>query len=339
MPIKTKLIILLMAFTLVPLVLFGALVFSRAKDILKTVRMAQLNNSADFKKDKIEAFFQERQADLSSAQDFRNIRRNLPVLNARQRNSADPAYVKARNELDDQLKTFQQAYGYLDVMLTDARGTVVYVSNNEHSAAQLGKPLQNRKFFEEGKKGIYFTDVFFGMEEDRRVEMIGIAPIRDLQGAFIGTVAIEIDMVPIFKFIQDTTGLGTTGEALIARKEGDEILFLSPLRHDPNAALTKVVSLQEKIAVPAIKAAQGENGSGITYDYSGNEVLGSWRYIPFLRWGLVTKIDASEAFAPVRKLLVLVISIGVFIVFFGALAAVADLQNGHRTDTVFAKRR
>ncbi len=257
MPIKTKLIILLMAFTLVPLVLFGSLVFSRAKDILKTVRMAQLNNSADFKKDKIEAFFQERQADLSSAQDFRNIRRNLPVLNARQRDSTDPAYVKAKKDLDDQLKTFQQASGYLDVMLTDARGTVVYASNNEHSAAQLGKPFQNRTFFEEGKKGIYFTDVFFGMEEDRRAEMIGIAPVRDLQGAFIGTVAIEIDMVPIFKFIQDTTGLGTTGEALIARKEGDQILFLSPLRHDPNAALKKVVSLQETDRGPGDKSGPG----------------------------------------------------------------------------------
>ena len=94
---------------------------------------------------------------------------------------------------------------------------------------------------------------------------------------------------------------------------------MSPLQHDPNAALMKVVSLQEKIAVPAIKAAGGENGSGITYDYHGEEVLAAWRYIPFLRWGLVTKIDASEVFAPVRKLLVLVISIGIFIVFFGRL--------------------
>jgi signal transduction histidine kinase len=81
--------------------------------------------------------------------------------------------------------------------------------------------------------------------------------------------------------------------------------------------------LQEKIAVPAIKAAQGENGSGITYDYYGEEVLAAWRYIPSLRWGLVAKIDASEVFAPVRKLRTLVISVGIFIVFIGALAALA----------------
>ena len=323
MSFKTKLIILLIAFTLVPLVLFGTVVFSQARNILKTVRMAQLDTIADLKKDKIETFFQEREGDVRSAQDFRNIRRNIPVLSARQRNIADPAYMRAKKELDDQLQTFEQSYGYIDVMLLDARGKVIYVSSAEHSIAQLGKPLHDSKFFEEGKKGIYFTDIFFSTVEGRRVEMIGIAPVRDVQGAFVGAVALEIDMVPIFKFIQDTTGLGTTGEALIARKEGNQILFLSPLEHDPTPALKKVVSLQEKIAVPAIKAAQGENGSGITYDYHGEEVLAAWRYIPSLRWGLVTKIDTSEVFAPARKLRSLVISVGIFIVLIGALVALA----------------
>ena len=323
MPLKSKLILLFLAFTLVPLVLFGTIVFSQARNILQTVRTAQLDTIADLKKDKIETFFQEREADIRSAQDFRNIRMNLPVLSTHGGDRTSRAYGRAKKELDEQIKTFQLSYGYMDVMLLDPRGKVVYVSNNEHAAAQLGKPLQNRKFFEEGRKGIYFTDVFFGTEGNRRVEMIGIAPVHDLQGAFVGAVALEIDMAPIFKFIQDTTGLGTTGEALIARKEGNATVFLSPLQHDPNAALKRVVSLQEKIAVPAIKAAQGENGSGITYDYHGEEVLAAWRYIPFLRWGLVTKIDASEVFAPVRKLRVLVISVGIFIVLIGALAALA----------------
>jgi PAS domain S-box-containing protein len=323
MPLKSKLIFLFFAFTLIPLVLFGAIVFSQARNILKTVRMAQLDTIADLKKDKIETFFQEREADVRSAQDFRNIRTNLPVLSTHAGDRTAPAYVQAKKSLDDQMKTFQESYGYLDVMLLDPLGKVVYASNDEHSAVQLGKPLHDKKFFEEGKKGIYFTDVFFDTEGDRHVEMIGIAPVRDLQGGFVGAVALEIDMAPIFKFVQDTTGLGTTGEALIARKEGNETLFLSPLQHEPNAALKKVVSLQEKIAVPAIKAAGGENGSGITYDYHGEEVLAAWRYMPFLRWGLVTKIDASEVFAPVRKLRVLVIFIGIFIVLIGALVALA----------------
>jgi len=309
MPLKSKFILLFFAFTLIPLVLFGAIVFSQARNILRTVRTAQLDAIADLKKDKIETFFQERVADVRSAQAFRNIRTNLPVLSAYAGDRTAPAYVQAKKALDDQMKTFQQAFGYLDVMLLDDRGNVVYTGNDGHSVVELDLPLRNRKVFEEGKKGIYFSDVFFGMEGDRRIEMIGTAPIRDLRGAFVGAIVLEIDMAPIFKFIQDATGLGTTGEALIVRQKGKETLFLSPLRHDPNAALVKVVSLREKIALPAIKAAKGENGSGISYDYRGEEVLAAWRYIPYLRWGLVTKIDASEVFAPVGQLLTVIICV------------------------------
>jgi hypothetical protein len=48
--------------------------------------------------------------------------------------------------------------------------------------------------------------------------MYCVAPVKGLSGKFIGEVVTEIDMGPIYSFIQDNTGLGETGEALIARK-------------------------------------------------------------------------------------------------------------------------
>jgi signal transduction histidine kinase/HAMP domain-containing protein len=55
-------------------------------------------------------------------------------------------------------------------------------------------------------------------------------------------------------------------------------------------------------------------------------VLAAWRYIPFLRWGLVTKIDAAEVFAPVRKLQTIVLVVGIGIVLLGAFAALAIVR-------------
>ncbi len=321
MSFKTRLFYLLIAFAFLPLVLFGTIFFSRTKATLKTVRTAQLDIVADLKKDKIESFYLERQADIQAALKFQVIRRNLPILSRYARNRTDPAYVKARHELKDQMRTFQASYGYLDVLLLDRQGTVVYVSNDERGAAQLGRPLRDKTFFEEGKKAIYFTDVFFGAEGDHRAEMIGIAPVQDLQGAFAGAIALEIDMRPIFNFLQDTTGLGRTGEVLISRKQGDETLFLSPLRSEPDAPLTKTVSSRENRAVPAIRAAQGEDGSGLVHDYRGVEVLAAWRYIPLLRWGLVTKMDAAEVFQPLQTLQVIVLLSGIGIVVVGTLMA------------------
>ena len=98
MSLKSKLIVLFIAFTLVPLVVFGTIVFSKAKNILQTVRMAQLDTIADLKKDKIETFFQEREADVRSAQDFRNIRTNLPVLSTHADDRAAPALFEIIGE-------------------------------------------------------------------------------------------------------------------------------------------------------------------------------------------------------------------------------------------------
>jgi len=317
MSIRTKLIFLLLAFAGIPLVLFGTLVFSKARTGLENVRIAQLNNIADLKKDKIDTFFDERKADIRSARHFLNIRRNLPLLAARPDKGARAA---AARELDGQLIPFQAASGYLDVMLADRQGRIIYVSEHAHRGS-LGKLLPDRRIFEAGKKDIYFTDVFEGESPDAGYKMFAVAPVHGLNGEFAGEVVIEIDMGPIYRFIMDSTGLGTTGEALIVRREGNDVLFLSPLADAPGAALKKKVAFDEKAGVPAQMAARGETGSGLTVDYGGVEVLAAWRHIPSLRWGLVTKIDAAEAFAPVRQLQTIVVSMGLIMALAGVAAA------------------
>jgi PAS domain S-box-containing protein len=323
MSLKTKLTMLFAAFTLISLVLFGAVIFSQTDKTLEAVRLAQLNDLADLKKDKIETFFNERKTNLKSAQYFLNIRRNLPILISPRLGGRDPNYIKATKELDSQLKPYQTTHGFLDVMLTDRNGRIVYVSDDTQRAEYLSKTLPDRRMVEEGKRNIYFSDVFLEKKMGNTFEMFGIAPIKELNGSFVGELVIEIDMGPIYKFIRYSAGLGETGEALIDRKEGNEVLFLSPLRNDPEAALIKKVPFNERVALAAQKAAGGETGSGITYDYGGTKVLAAWRYIPSLRWGLVTKINAEEALAPISRLKIIVITVGALIILIGVLAAAA----------------
>jgi signal transduction histidine kinase len=320
MSLKTKLTILMTAFTVLTLALFGAIVFSQARKTLETIRVAQLNNIADLKKDKVETFFGERLADLRSVQTFPDVRKNLPLLSDRQ-SSSRAASAKIVSELDSELKPFQDGYGYLDVMLLDRSGRIVYVSDRKHQHLELGAFLPEKGAFEEGKNHIYFTNVLSRAALGGQYEMFGVAPLNDMQGRFIGAVAVEIDMGPIYTFIQDSTGLGDTGETLIDRKEGNEVLFLSPLRHAPNAALQKRVPFDDQLALAAQKAAAGEHGSGVAYDYRGTEVLAAWRYLSLLRWGLVTKIDTSEAFAPVLHLRNDVIIVGLALLLLGTLSA------------------
>ncbi len=321
MSLKTKLITLLTAFTLIPLFLFGAYVFTRAQGLLESVRLDQLNNIADMKKDKIETFFRERAADIRSVESRLAVVQYLSSLNRPGLGSTDAAYEQAKADLDPRLYTFKESFGYLDVMLTDSHGTIVYVSNPEHAAIDIGKPLEIAGAFSEGKKGTYFTDVIFSEARGNRFVMWCLGPVRDAKGSFLGEVVTEIDMGPIYKFIEDSTGLGKTGEALIVKQIENGVLFLSPLRYKPEAALQMKVAFGERNALAAQKAGRGENGSGITHDYRGSEVLAAWRYIPSLRWGLVSKIDTADAFAHIYQLQKIVVYAGAIIVLIGAFAA------------------
>ncbi len=322
MSIKTKLILILVAFTSVPVFIFGLMVFSNARSALMTVRIAQLNNIADLKKEKIGTFFHERESDIKSAQNFYIIKLNLPLLNRRLHNGASLSQNKSHQDLDRQISEFQKSYGYLNVLLTNPEGVVLYSSDDAYETDYMGKPFPEKKIYEEGKKDIYFSDVT-KRQTTGRFGMMAAAPLKGFDGKFIGVIIIDIDMEPIYKFISDPTGLGETGEIAIAKKEGDAALFLSPLRHDPDAALKRKASFKEKAGFPAQQAVQGYNGSGIVHDYRDIEVLAAWRYIPSLRWGLVTKIETPEAFAPIDRLRNIAVFIEITILILGVLSAMA----------------
>ena len=209
-----------------------------------------------------------------------------------------------------------------DIMLAGPHGRVVYANKPKHWSKDLFKVLTlNKRPLAKGKNGVYFSDIYFDKAEDNRLEMLLTAPASDFNGNFLGVIAFEMDMTAIYNLIQDTTGLGRTGETLVSKKIGNHLEFLNPLRHDPQAALNRKVSFGEPAAYPSQQAVQGKTGAGIAIDYRGKKVIAAWRYIPSLDWGLVAKIDASEAFADVANLQKLVAIVLVLIFLLAGLMA------------------
>ncbi|MDO8302140.1 MAG: ATP-binding protein [Sedimentisphaerales bacterium] len=99
------------------------------------------------------------------------------------------------------------------------------------------------------------------------------------------------------------------------------IVYLNPLRHDPNAALKRRIDIGGKIGVPMQKAVQGETAAGQYIDYRGTKVVAAWRYLPMLDWGMVAKIDAKEAFADVTNLRSLSIMILIIVLAISGILA------------------
>ncbi len=304
MTIKQRLLIGFLAVSLIPIFMIGFIPFSSARKALEQAQISSLESIADLKVNKIEAFFHERAGDIKTAQDDFNIKTNLPVLTRFADHRTHPDYISAKQMLDGQLQTFQKVNGYLDVLLVSPEGRIVYVTNEQHRAADVGNmlPDPDNKTFEEGQKGIYFSDIFINKVDGNRFGMFVTAPVHDFDGSLIGMIALEVAMDSIYRFIQETTGLGQTGETLVGLRVGHEALFLNPLRHDQNAALKRRVTIGSQTAIPIQKAVEGQNGSGRSIDYRGEEIIAVWRAIPSMNWGMVAKIDIKEAFASVDDL-------------------------------------
>jgi diguanylate cyclase (GGDEF)-like protein len=154
--------------------------------------------------------------------------------------------------------------------------------------------------FEEGKRGTYFSDIY--MSKDNKDYLFTTStPIRDYNNNIIGVLVAEVIANTLFEQIQDYSGLGSTGETLLGKRIGNEVLFLNPLRHDKNAALHRKVSINGDLARPVIEGSGGKFGSSISVDYRAKDVVAAWGYIPMVAWGIVAKIDADEALKPLQE--------------------------------------
>ncbi|MGC1481537.1 MAG: response regulator [Chthoniobacterales bacterium] len=165
------------------------------------------------------------------------------------------------------------------------------------------------------------SDLAFFAPDNRPATFIA-TPVFD-DGILRGILAERLSVEEIDRVVGDLSGLGQTGEMVVASmtKDGGKAVIMTPTRHDPDAAFKRHVPVGSEAGRAVIEAASGQRGSGLMTDYRGERVLAVWQYLPELRWGAVVKIDADEAFAPVVKLARVAMGVALFATFFAVIAA------------------
>jgi PAS domain S-box-containing protein len=160
-------------------------------------------------------------------------------------------------------------------------------------------------------------------------------PLRLTGGAETGpadaaaVVVLEVDPDrSLYRDIQRWPHSARTGETLLVRREGDEVLYLNDLRHQEGTALKLRLPAGPESSLIAAQAVHGERGILEGVDYRGVSVLAAVREVPETSWLLLANVDQDEIYAPLRAqarttaLLVLV--------FLGATALAVALLWRHR---------
>ncbi len=118
-----------------------------------------------------------------------------------------------------------------------------------------------------------------------------------LNGTVSAVAILDYDPSDLVTLFLDTTGLGEFGEALLAKRdENGDALFITSLRHREQASLNLTLP-KDDLAAPITQALLGvEDTFTEAVDYRNVTVLAVTRFISSVDWGIVVKMDVSEAF-------------------------------------------
>jgi PAS domain S-box-containing protein len=136
------------------------------------------------------------------------------------------------------------------------------------------------------------------------------------------------ELVTLNQFFEAHSGyevFAETGETVLARREGDQIVFL--MRHGTGTLVADDrLPFDFKRAQPMHRALQGLSGTMIGIDHDGVRVLAAYEPVDVLDLGIVSKIDITEVRAPFVRAGLMVAGISFGLVVVGAWLLVAISQ-------------
>lgn len=112
-------------------------------------------------------------------------------------------------------------------------------------------------------------------------------------------------------------GFGETGEFALARRDGEQIVFVLSRRH-MQAQTPQSISFNGNWAEPMRQALSANSGILTGLDYRGVEVLAAYEPVAVLDLGLVAKLDTSEIRRPFIHAGLIAISVAILVIFIAS---------------------
>jgi PAS domain-containing protein len=221
-------------------------------------------------------------------------------------------------------RQIRERHQYADVLVVSPRGELLFSAAGQRGS--LNPPTAEAASRALAGGRAVLSDMYRG--RDGRIYLDAAAPIPAPGGA--AAFVLCSDAETLYPLVREWPGSTRTAEALLVRREGDDALFLSDLRHERGAALVKRIPLARTEAV-SVLAAKGAVGVREGVDYRGVPVLADIRAVPDSTWRLVAKVDRHEIFETERHLAWAGwVAWGAFLALGGLLAATWVRAERHR---------
>ena len=319
--IKNRLILLLIIFTLLPFALLRIIAYPRIQNDLQEVLMRNLDGIGHKQAELVTNWVQER------ARNARVIANN-PLMTK---------YVGiARDDKDymdvvQYLEVVRNENGFKGIFISNDKGVVTVATAGEN----LGGDVSQTDYFREAIQGkSYVSDIIpseiplineLGEKEIGMPTMFVSTPLKDRDGVVLGVVALRVDVNALNELLL-SLNLGKTGETYLVNKDG---YMITESRFAAHLKEMGFVKKRCALEIKLINSETGELTNGVKQcvagpngfdakgykDYSGVTVLGVWRWLPDLKWGVIAEIDRDEGYGAAYNLNYIVSSVLLILAF------------------------
>lgn len=313
MKIKQKLLFFILV-PLLPVVLAVVfLIFYATKSVFYSQELNALTTVSDSRKQQIVQMITQRQEALNLITSRTKLRTVLQEYN-------QAPSKEQQATMTDIMSDALVSSSYLErLSLVNLNGQVIASTNEQFLDYQYDLKYLNQWRFED--KAVL-------LNQQGKPYLLLAGPLR-LNGEVLGVMVSVYDMEVINQIANDRTGLGETGEVLMAIYDNDKLMILNEKRHETPANLD--YQTDDRLAAALKAATQGKaQRLKSTIDYRGENILAATAYVDELGIGVSTEIDASEVNRNLNNLLIYFVVGGtlplLFIVFVVWLVSISILN-------------
>ncbi len=297
MKIQSKLILAFLFISLASLFVSNTLSFYSEKKNLTRQILNHLESVASIQHSRVKSIIMQNLERLALVSSRTQLRISLEKHIADENKVHQDKMNRILNDAKSSINDFKN----ISVFALDGK----IVASTDHDRIGTGDP--EKSFFIIGQKKNRADLLFLDQNQDLQLRLTG--PLY-LNNKLLGVMVIESSVENMVSSINDYTGLGTTGETVLARhNENGDTLFIMPTRFNRNAALKLTVPKEIQERPINLSFSKGHDILIDAVDYRGIQVFAVTRYVKETDWGIVVKIDRQEALAPVihmRNLLAII---------------------------------
>ncbi|MDM8564316.1 cache domain-containing protein [Candidatus Halobeggiatoa sp. HSG11] len=335
--LRGKLTLLFLIISLIPLITVGLLAYKHAQDALQIEIINKLTAVRDIKARQINNYFNERLADIKilsnnptvitamndfdkafqdadeAMEQFRSLYSDKPDMIDADDGSI---YSNIHAQYHSMFQEYKNTYHYYDIFLVEPHlGIILYSvdKENDFATSLIDGPYANtniahvfKEMLQVDNNNTTILEDFAYYEPSEEAAAFVASPIFN-HTELVGVLIFQLSIKHIDANMQESTGLGETGETLLV--SSDDFLLRSNSR-----LVQKDTIFKQKIDNKEIHTGQ----TGIaTIDYLGKSQLITYTPLKIsgINWSLITKIDKTEAFASIQYMLILLFSI----IFVGSI--------------------